>query len=58
MLLIVSSDFTHYGASFGYTPFAVGEAPELSMELVGSARSADRSGDFSRSVSYAALVGC
>jgi MEMO1 family protein len=107
-LLIVSSDFTHYGPSFGYTPFPAAEAPEriraldagairairrldvqafldyvdqtraticgrraiaiglrllqlvapdLSIELVGYARSADRTGDFTESVSYAALVG-
>jgi MEMO1 family protein len=107
-LLIVASDFTHYGPSFDYTPFPAAEAPEriraldagaiqairrldvrafldyvdqtraticgrraiavglrllqlvapdLSIELVGYARSADRTGDFSQSVSYAALVG-
>ncbi len=102
-LLVVSSDFTHYGAAYGYVPFA-DRVPERLAELDGGAigllldrdpegllaygrrtgitmcgieaaalalsaplpggssaqidyrRSADRDGDFSFSVSYAALV--
>jgi AmmeMemoRadiSam system protein B len=104
-LVIASSDFTHYGASFGYTPFPVELAREgigrldegalaavrsggadafleyvrqtriticgrlaialvlrmlagqVSFELLEYTRSADRMGDYSQSVSYAAIVG-
>ncbi len=105
-LFIVSSDFTHYGADYGYVPFAqdiphrleqldtgailkilahdgdglvaYGAATGITMcgldaaavaltgaaplgyeaALLDYARSADREGDYSRSVSYAALVLC
>lgn len=103
-VLLVSTDFTHYGASYGYVPFAddvpaalerldtgailkilSGDGPglrryghdtgitmcglesaALALEaavgpdheaaLLGYERSADRDGDFSLSVSYAAIV--
>lgn len=32
-LIVVSSDFTHYGARFGYTPFAARSASELKQRL-------------------------
>jgi len=32
-LLLVSSDFTHYGAAFGYLPFPVAEAPDALERL-------------------------
>ena len=105
-LLLVSTDFTHYGASFGYVPFRgkgpdqierldagailkiLGNEPAGLVEygmstgitmcgleaaalalacglpagyeaaLLDYARSADRDGDFSLSVSYAALLIC
>ena len=28
-LLVISSDFTHYGADFGYTPYGTGGGPEV-----------------------------
>ncbi|MGD9547496.1 MAG: AmmeMemoRadiSam system protein B [Candidatus Krumholzibacteriia bacterium] len=105
-LLLVSTDFTHYGASFGYVPFrrdvpeqierldagailkilgneptglveygagtgitmcgleaaalalACGLPPGYEAALLDYARSADRDGDYSLSVSYAALLIC
>ena len=36
-LLVISSDFTHYGTSFGYTPFPRAEAEEKLKELDGGA---------------------
>ncbi len=32
-LLLISTDFTHYGARFGYTPFAPGHGPELADSI-------------------------
>lgn len=44
-LLIVSSDFTHYGEHFGYWPFPVTEAPDKLPELDGGALKLLQAGD-------------
>ena len=45
-LLVISSDFTHFGQAFGYCPFSVAEAPqrlpELDLGAIGCLETGDR----------------
>lgn len=56
-VLVVSSDFTHYGERFGYTPFPVAEAPRRLPELDGGAMAAITAGDPAAFQDYVAATG-